>query len=164
MVRKVAQPELHTAIVLLSAFFYVNPTCLLLSALLQMHHKLEPLLESGPALPHALPPLSELLIVRSLQGMLPGLVCASMVSTIATALDAHVRQACERGWTHPQQLPRVLRDDAPRPAMQVTCFSPFVTSSPELASYEGLESTISQMRNCSCKSASSATQRAEKGV
>lgn len=40
------------------------------------------------------------------QGRLPELVCASMVSVIGAALEAHVRQARELGWAQPRQLPR----------------------------------------------------------
>ncbi|EIE20036.1 hypothetical protein COCSUDRAFT_58259 [Coccomyxa subellipsoidea C-169] len=63
-------------------------------------------------------------LAASLTAMLPELVCASVVSTIGAALDAHVRQARERQWAQPQQLPRV-HDDAPRPAMQVEGMWPY---------------------------------------
>ena len=52
------------------------------------------------------------------QEWLPQLVCASLVSIIGAALEAHVRQACEQGWGLPQQLPRTLHHE-PRPPMQV---------------------------------------------
>lgn len=52
------------------------------------------------------------------QEMLPELVCASVVSTIGAALDAHVRQARERGWAQPQQLLRIT-DKGPRQPLQV---------------------------------------------
>ena len=40
-----------------------------------------------------------------LQERLPELVCASTVSVIGVALEAHVRQARELGWAQPQLQP-----------------------------------------------------------
>ncbi|CAL8466240.1 g5776 [Coccomyxa elongata] len=55
---------------------------------------------------------------------LPELVCASVVSTIGAALDAHVRQAREQGWTQPRQLPRGCSNE-PSPALQVQDMWPY---------------------------------------
>ncbi|BDA51431.1 probable DNA mismatch repair protein MutS at C-terminar half [Coccomyxa sp. Obi] len=55
---------------------------------------------------------------------LPELVCASVVSTIGAALDAHVRQAHERGWAQPRQLLRAQLNE-PRPALQVQGMWPY---------------------------------------
>ena len=46
-------------------------------------------------------------------------MCASTLSVIGAALEAHVRQAHELGWAHPVQLPRPTPGGSkPRPALE----------------------------------------------
>ena len=42
-------------------------------------------------------------------------MCASTVSVVGAALEAHVRQARELGWAHPVQLPRPAMGEGSEP-------------------------------------------------
>jgi hypothetical protein len=73
--------------------------------------------------------LTQVLCWGPKKARLPELVCASTVSVIGAALEAHVRQARELGWAHPLQLPRTDPGDPcqPRPALEARapcCLSP----------------------------------------